>query len=191
MSVQPQEFELPFQWESNGFISPFVCSSDASLTNLTQYLLSSSEPTTEKPFATPPPGSKMVDLGCGNGKVLRAMCPCLKWSGLGVDLDERLVEDAVRMNAEVRLPEGINLIARQADLTDSDQFEASVKDCTVIFTYLLTDALDDLKDVMLKVLKKCPEVRIVITNWFPIKYLVPSGLGFAETKFEDFRIYHR
>jgi hypothetical protein len=94
----------------------------------------------------------VVDLGSGDGRMVRTAAKVYGASGFGVDIDAELVE---KSNAEAR-KEGL---AGRAVFYQQDVFKADVHKATVVTLYVLPDMMVGLRPKLLNELR--PGTRIV------------------------------
>ncbi|EPR59902.1 putative RNA methylase [Toxoplasma gondii TgCatPRC2] len=110
-------------WDSGGFVSPFQATPVNKIRSILQHLNLSE-------------ADVVYDLGCGDGRVLVECSRITSCSGVGIDLDDCLVQRA-RANAE-RHNVHRRVTFSKADFLDPQlNFSAA----TVLFLYLLPDAL--------------------------------------------------
>lgn len=133
------EFDLPFQWCSGSFISPFIPSSDESIADLCTILHTHCSPL--------PQNVTICDLGCGDGRVLLAVAERIGCRALGLELDDTLVKTSQAKLAGTATNDyayGCNLSARvRFECCDLLQCPLETfDDVNIIFTYLLPDALE-------------------------------------------------
>lgn len=125
----------------------------------------------------------VVDLGSGDGRLVRTAARAHGASGFGVDIDADLVE---RSNAEARR-EGI---ADRAKFHQQDVFQADIRKATVVTLYVLPEMMRSLRPKMLSELR--PGTRIVshdyhFREWIPdqrVTFDVPEkkeAVGFSST----------
>ncbi len=125
----------------------------------------------------------VIDLGSGDGRMVRTAARVHGASGFGVDIDADLVE---RSNAEARR-EGI---ADRAKFFQQDVFQADIRKATVVTLYVLPDMMRSLRPKMLTELR--PGTRIVshdyhFREWIPdhrVTFDVPEkkeAVGFSST----------
>jgi SAM-dependent methyltransferase len=125
----------------------------------------------------------VVDLGSGDGRLVRTAARVYGASGFGVDIDGDLVE---RSNAAARR-EGI---ADRAKFFQQDVFLADIRQATVVTLYVLPHMMTSLRPKMLSELK--PGTRIVshdyhFSEWMPDQratFDVPEkkeAVGFSST----------
>lgn len=127
------------------------------------------------------PKDFVVDLGSGDGRIVRTAAKAYGASGFGVDIDAELVE---RSNAAARR-EGI---ADRAVFHREDVFKADIRKATVVTLYVLPDMMVGLRPKMLAELR--PGTRIVshdyhFREWTPdgrVSFDVPEkreAVGFS------------
>ncbi|RPI45979.1 MAG: class I SAM-dependent methyltransferase [Betaproteobacteria bacterium] len=125
----------------------------------------------------------VVDLGSGDGRMVRTAARVYGASGFGVDIDGELVELS---NAEARR-EGI---AARAKFYQQDIFTADIRKATVVTLYVLPGMMTSLLPKVLSELK--PGTRIVshdyyFQDWVPdsrVSFDVPEkkdAVGFSST----------
>ena len=105
----------------------------------------------------------VVDLGSGDGRMIITAARDFKASGLGVDIDPKLVELANR-NARNEA------VGDRAKFIEQDMFKADIGKATVVTLYVLPDFMEKLRPKLLRELK--PGARIVahdyfMTEWYP------------------------
>jgi SAM-dependent methyltransferase len=103
-------------------------------------------------FAKVGPDDYVVDLGSGDGRMVRTAAKLYGASGFGVDINAALVEQS---NAQA-LKEGI---AERVTFYRQDVFEADIHKATVVTLYVLPDMMLALRPKFLAELK--PGTRIV------------------------------
>jgi hypothetical protein len=106
----------------------------------------------------------LIDLGSGDGRIVRTAAKVFGARGFGVEIKENLVREA---NAAAQR-EGI---ADRAKFYQQDLFKTDLSPATVVTMYLLPDTVVLLKDKFLAELK--PGTRIVshdypLTGWEPV-----------------------
>ena len=105
----------------------------------------------------------LIDLGSGDGRIVRTAAKVFGARGFGVEIKE----DLVRKANEAARSEGIS---DRVKFVKQDLFKTDISQATVITMYLLPDTVVLLKDKFLSELK--PGTRIVshdypLTGWFP------------------------
>ena len=118
-------------------------------------------------YAEVGPRDFLIDLGSGDGRIVRTAAKVFGARGFGVEIKEDLVTKANEHAAK----EGI---ADRVKFLKQDLFKTDLSQATVITMYLLPDTVNLLKDKFLTELK--PGTRIVshdylLTGWIPEKYL--------------------
>jgi hypothetical protein len=103
-------------------------------------------------YAKVGPDDFVIDLGSGDGRMVRTAARLYGASGFGVDIDPELV---ARSNAEAQ-KEGI---ASRAVFYQQDVFKADIRNATVVTLYVLPDMMVALRPKMLSELR--PGTRIV------------------------------
>lgn len=109
------------------------------------------------------PKDLVVDLGSGDGRLVRTAAKVYGASGFGVDIDAELVE---RSNAAAKR-EGI---ANRVSFIQQDVFKADVRKATVVTLYVLPEMMVNLRPKLLSELR--PGTRIVshdyhFREWMP------------------------
>ena len=129
------------------------------------------------------PQDIVVDLGSGDGRMVRTAARVHGASGFGVDIDGELVE---RSNAEAQR-EGI---AARAKFYQQDIFKADIHEATVVTLYVLPNMMVSLRPKVLSELR--PGTRIVshdyhFREWLPDSRAVfdvpekKEAVGFSST----------
>ena len=116
-------------------------------------------------YAEVGPQDFLIDLGSGDGRIVRTAAKVFGARGFGVEIKENLVRQA---NAAARR-EGI---ADRARFYQQDLFKTDLSQATVVTMYLLPDTVNLLRDKLLAELR--PGTRIVshdypLTGWLPDK----------------------
>src|SRR3954454_10433524 len=109
----------------------------------------------------------LIDLGSGDGRIVRTAAKIFGARGFGVEIKEDLVRQANEAAANEGIGERVKFI--KADL-----FKTDISQATVVTMYLLPDTVNLLKDKFLSELR--PGTRIVshdypLTGWIPEKYV--------------------
>lgn len=129
------------------------------------------------------PKDFVVDLGSGDGRMVRTAAKSLGASGFGVDIDSELVE----LSNQTARREGV---ANRVMFYEQDVFKADVRKATVVTLYVLPDMMVSLRPKLLTELN--PGTRIVshdyhFREWLPdnrITFDVPEKkemVGFSST----------
>jgi len=98
----------------------------------------------------------VIDLGSGDGRIVRTAARRLGASGIGVDIDERLV----KMANDEAAREGITQRVR---FVNADLWNFDTSGATVVTVYLLPSIMPRLKEKLLAELK--PGTRIVVHDY--------------------------
>lgn len=125
----------------------------------------------------------VVDLGSGDGRMVRTAAKALGASGFGVDIDGELVE----LSNQTARKEGI---ANRVTFYEQDVFKADIRKATVVTLYVLPDMMLSLRPKLLSELS--PGTRIVshdyhFREWIPdnrVTFDVPEKkemIGFSST----------
>ena len=116
-------------------------------------------------YAEVGPGDFLIDLGSGDGRIVRTAAKVFGARGFGVEIKD----DLVRQANEDAKNEGI---ADRVRFIKADLFKTDISQATVITMYLLPDTVNLLKDKFLAELR--PGTRIVshdypLNGWLPEK----------------------
>jgi hypothetical protein len=109
----------------------------------------------------------VVDLGSGDGRMIISAAKKLNASGLGVDIDPKLVELS---NKEAKA-QGV---ADRVKFIEQDMFKADLSKATVVTLYVLPDFMEKLRPKLIAEMK--PGTRIVahdyyMSEWYPDRQL--------------------
>jgi hypothetical protein len=115
-------------------------------------------------YANVGPNDFLIDLGSGDGRIVRTAAKVFGARGFGVEIKEQLVREANEAAAQ----EGI---ADRAKFYQQDLFKTDLSPATVVTMYLLPDTVVLLKDKFLAELR--PGTRIIshdypLTGWEPV-----------------------
>jgi SAM-dependent methyltransferase len=113
------------------------------------------------------PEDFVVDLGSGDGRIVRTAALIFGARGFGVEIKDELVRQA---NADARR-EGI---AERVQFIKADLFKTDISQATVLTMYLLPDTVNLLREKLLAELK--PGARVLshdypLSGWIPEKYV--------------------
>ena len=113
----------------------------------------------------------VLDLGCGDGRIVVAAAKEFGARGVGYDIDPQRVAEA-RQNASRAG------VADRAQFAQQDLFNARISEASVVTVFLLPAVLDKLRPRLLREL--APGTRIVshsfpIRDWTPDQKLVVEG----------------
>ncbi|RLN96387.1 hypothetical protein BBJ28_00003181 [Nothophytophthora sp. Chile5] len=109
----------------------------------------------------------LIDLGCGDGRICIEAAKRFGARARGVEIEEFLIERFRQLIAVDGLQELVSV--SHGDLREED-----LSDATVIVTYLLPEALDELTPKFTKLLsQKGRDVRIICNTW-GIRGLTPT-----------------
>lgn len=98
------------------------------------------------------------DLGCGNGIVNIEIATLYGTRGVGLDLDEKLIFEAKSLAAQRGMSHLI-------DFRVEDILQTDLSECTVVFMFLLPEALEKLKSVVEDFLNKLPDRILIVEQW--------------------------
>jgi len=115
------------------------------------------------------PKDFVIDLGSGDGRIVRTAAKVLGASGFGVDIDAELVE---RSNSAAK-KDGI---ADRAMFYRQDVFKADVRKATVVTLYVLPEMMANLRPKLLAELK--PGTRIVSHDYHFREWIPDSRVTF-------------
>jgi hypothetical protein len=106
-------------------------------------------------------GDFVVDLGSGDGRMIITAAKTFKASGLGVDIDGKLVDHANNLARN-------ELVSDRAKFIEQDMFKTDIRKATVITLYVLPDFMEKLRPKLLKELR--PGARIVAHDYYIIDW---------------------
>ena len=114
------------------------------------------------------PDDYVIDLGSGDGRIVRTAALVFGARGMGVEIQD----DLVRLSNEMARQEGIGDRVR---FVTQDLFRTDISPATVVTIYLLPHTVNLLKDKLLGELR--PGARVVVhdyglSGWLPHKTLV-------------------
>ena len=109
----------------------------------------------------------VIDLGSGDGRMIITAARSFKASGLGVDIDRKLVDLAANQAKAAGVADRVRFI-------EQDMFKANIGSATVVTLYVLPDFMEMLRPKLLSELK--PGARIVahdyyMSGWYPDRQL--------------------
>jgi protein-L-isoaspartate O-methyltransferase len=109
----------------------------------------------------------VIDLGSGDGRMIITAARMFKASGVGVDIDTKLVELSNRQAKA----DGVH---DRAKFIEQDMFKADISKATVVTLYVLPDFMEKLRPKLLAELK--PGSRVVahdyyMSGWYPDRQL--------------------
>lgn len=99
----------------------------------------------------------VIDLGSGDGRVIITAARAFKASGLGVDIDAKLVELAAKQAKAAGIDGRVKFIQQ-------DMFKADISRATVVTLYVMPDFMEKLRPKLLAELK--PGARIVAHDYY-------------------------
>lgn len=105
----------------------------------------------------------VIDLGSGDGRMIITAARNFKASGLGVDIDRKLVDLAANQAKAAGVADRVRFI-------EQDMFKADIGSATVVTLYVLPDFMEKLRPKLLSELK--PGSRIIahdyyMSGWYP------------------------
>ena len=109
----------------------------------------------------------VVDLGSGDGRMIISAAKTFKANGLGVDIDQKLVELS---NQEAKA-QGVG---DRVKFIEQDMFKADLSKATVVTLYVLPDFMEKLRPKLIAEMK--PGTRIVahdyyMSEWYPDRHI--------------------
>ncbi|KAL8426326.1 hypothetical protein Efla_007662 [Eimeria flavescens] len=134
------------KWDLGGFVSPFQCEK-------IHAIIKAIDLTHE---------DVVFDLGCGDGRFIIECCRLTSCTGVGVDLDEGLLVKARRHAAAAG---GLRADFRQADFLNP---ELDLRPATVIFVYLLPEALKLLTSRLESLVRGASSLRVIVSLCWPL-----------------------
>ena len=99
----------------------------------------------------------VVDLGSGDGRMIISAAKTFKASGLGVDIDAKLVE----LSTQEAKAQGVS---DRVKFVEQDMFKADLSKATVVTLYVLPDFMEKLRPKLIAELK--PGARIVAHDYY-------------------------
>ncbi|KAL8273323.1 hypothetical protein Esti_002727 [Eimeria stiedai] len=112
----------------------------------------------------------VFDLGCGDGRFIIECCRLTSCAGLGVDLDEGLIEKA---KANAAAAGSLRAEFHQGDFLDPP---VDFLPATVIFVYLLPEALQLLAPRLHTLIRSSPSLRCIASLCWPLHSLEASSV---------------
>lgn len=111
------------------------------------------------------PGDYLIDLGSGDGKIVRTAASVFGARGMGVEIQDHLVA----LSNELAKKEGT---ADRVRFVRQDLFKTDLSPATVVTMYLLPHTVNQLQDKLLAELR--PGARVVshdygLAGWIPLK----------------------
>jgi cyclopropane fatty-acyl-phospholipid synthase-like methyltransferase len=118
------------------------------------------------------PGEMVIDLGCGDGRILVAAAGKYKAKAVGVEISPKLVAEAKARIVKEGLTE-------QAQVIEGDLLKADLTGADVVTIYLATEVNTQLRPRLEKYLK--PGARVV-SHDFPVPGWKPTRVDRTEGK---------
>lgn len=101
----------------------------------------------------------MIDLGCGDGRICIEAAKRYGTKARGVEIEEYLI---ARFHESIKA----NGLQDLVSVSHGDLLEEDLSDATVIVTYLLPEALEQLKEKFTALLRQPGKnVRIICNSW--------------------------
>lgn len=116
-------------------------------------------------------GDFVIDLGCGDGRIVVTAAKQFGARAVGYDLDPERIKEANENASKAGVTDQVKFV-------EKNLFEADIKDASVVTLYLLPGVNEKLKPRLLAELK--PGTRVVshsfeMGEWKPVKQLEVSG----------------
>lgn len=116
-------------------------------------------------------GDFVIDLGCGDGRIVVTAAKQFGARALGYDLDPERLKEANENATKAGVTEQVKFV-------EKNLFDAEIKDASVVTLYLLPGVNEKLKPRLLAELK--PGTRVVshsfeMPDWKPAKTIEVSG----------------
>ena len=111
----------------------------------------------------PEPNSVFMDLGCGDGYIVRHVAKRFKVNGIGVDINPLLVGFAKVLSF-------LTGTSRRTRFICNDIFRSNFSHADYVFLYLMPSLLEKLGP---RLAHECKPGTIIISNTFPIRRLRP------------------
>lgn len=116
-------------------------------------------------------GDFLIDLGCGDGRIVVAAAKEFGARGVGYDLNPERIKEAKENAAKAGVSE-------RTEFVEKNLFDADIKRATVVTLYLLPGVNEKLKPRLLAELK--PGTRVVshsfdMGDWKPTKQMEVAG----------------
>lgn len=153
-------------WDLGGFVSPFQSTPIEKV-----HMIAEALELTKKDV--------VYDLGCGDGRFIIECCRLAKCRGVGVELDERLVAKARQNAAAVG---GVRAEFRRGDFLDP---KLDLHQATVIFVYLLPEALDLLSHRLEELVRCSASLRCIVS----LRWAFPGMTASFGGREENFFLY--
>ncbi|KKQ67324.1 MAG: Methyltransferase type 11 [Candidatus Daviesbacteria bacterium GW2011_GWA2_38_24] len=103
-------------------------------------------------------GQNFIELGSGDGRVVRAAVKNFKVKGLGVDIHVPLIWYSKIISRLQKVP--------NIEFRIQDFFKTDLSKVDVLFLFLLPNTLKKLRE---KILKECPKNTLIISHGFQIE----------------------
>lgn len=116
-------------------------------------------------------GDRLVDLGCGDGRIVVTAAQRYGVNATGVDIDPERIGEAKENAAKAG-------VADKAKFVEGDLFEADLKDASVVTLYLLPSVNLKLRPKLIKDLKAGSRIvshSFDMDDWKPVKTAEVNG----------------
>lgn len=101
----------------------------------------------------------LIDLGCGDGRICIEAARQFGARARGVEIEEFLIDRFQQLIDSNQLQDRVSV-------SHGDLLKEDLSDATVIVTYLLPEAMDELADKFKRLLEqKDKDVRIICNTW--------------------------
>jgi cyclopropane fatty-acyl-phospholipid synthase-like methyltransferase len=117
------------------------------------------------------PGETLYDLGSGDGRIVIMAAKEFGANGVGIELNRRLLQEAVRKGEEIQISERVKFINRNI-------FDVNLSPANVVTMYLTTGANEKVKPKLEKELG--PGARIVTHDFSIPGWHYTKNLKFKE-----------
>ncbi len=116
-------------------------------------------------------GDNVIDLGCGDGRIVITAAKQFGATGIGVDINPERIKEATENARKAGVADKVKFI-------EGDLFDADIRNASVVTLYLLPNVNLRLRPKLLKELK--PGTRIVshsfdMDDWKPEREVESSG----------------
>ena len=111
---------------------------------------------------------KIIDLGCGDGRIIFKAVEMKNCSGVGIDINKDLIDECNKKKDEKHLNEKIKFIVDDFSREDFDFYN-----CSCVCFYLVPKILKMIENKIKKYLKEDKNRRVVSIR-FPFRNLIPT-----------------
>jgi tRNA G46 methylase TrmB len=135
-------------WDTGGILSPFQPTLNENLIQVFTKIALGTE-------------DILIDLGCGDGRVLLSAAFMQCKLAIGYELNSELIQIARKNIDELGLEESVKIF-------NCDFLNAELLDVTVIYIYLLPEAIKKLEGMLVKAFSL--KTRVIVSLHFPIPW---------------------